>query len=139
MSPEELQSKLNDPPGIGTLNSSKGGAVGHAGIRLLETHLVKGVEELRAEFEPAPFFEREVFQDGEVCAVQGGPRKDVSTCCPVGSQQVVLDPKGRAVLLFNDLGIPRLRNERAGWITEGARVEELIDHRGAVGMIRGNG
>ena len=54
---------------VGALNSSKGGAVEHAGIRIIETHLVKDVEELRAELESEPFIDGDVFQDGEVRAV----------------------------------------------------------------------
>ena len=54
---------------VGALNGSKGSAVEYAGIRVVETDLVKDVEKLRAELEPKPLIERDVFQDGEVRAV----------------------------------------------------------------------
>ena len=65
--------------------------------------------------------------------VERGTGKDVSARCAEGSQQIVVNAKGCAILTFNRLG----RIVRASGINEGIGVEELIDHRVAAGMSMG--
>ena len=93
----------------------------------VEVRVVGDVEDLRAELEGCAFFDGEVFEDGEVHAVEAGPGTSVMpprAPMPVAGTQ----PAG----VFGTIGIPLLSNT-AG-LRERGRVSEPTELSVCIGV-----